>query len=189
MRVAPPPRASVLRGIVRIARGRPDGLDQFAATVQGFLASLAPLLAFPLVATMRALAIGGGIPAVADLFTAVALLLAPPVLSWEFARLWRRQDHWLRFATAFNWCQWLLPVLGTVLLMIIAALLDAGLSQSAATGLLVLGLGSYGLWLHWFLARHGLALSRLRAALLVAGVNLGTALLVLLPRLLVLQRP
>ena len=65
---------------------------------------------------------------------------------------------------------------------------DAGLSEHAATGLLVLGLGGYGLWLHWFLARHGLELSRLRAALLVMGVNLGTACLVLLPRLL-LQRP
>ena len=50
-------------------------------------------------------------PAIADLLATVAVLLAPPVLSFEFARLWGRQDHWLRFATAFNWCQWLLPVL------------------------------------------------------------------------------
>ncbi len=52
----------------------------------------------------------------------------------------------------------------------------------------MLGLGGYALWLHWFLARHGLALSRFRAALLVVVVNLGTALLVLAPRLLALQR-
>lgn len=186
--MAPPPRASVLREIVRIARGRPDGLNQFAATVQGFLASLAPLLAFPLVGTLLLLLHGDGVPAVGDFLATVAVLLAPPVLSWEFARLWRRQDHWLRFATAFNWCQWLLPVLAVVLLVIVGALLDAGLSQHAATGLLVLGLGGYGLWLHWFLARHGLELSRLRAVLLVMGVNLGTACLVLLPRLL-LQGP
>jgi hypothetical protein len=186
--VAPLRRASVLRGIVRIARGRPDGLGEFAATRQGFLASLAPLLAFPLVGTFLLLLNGGGLVAIADLLATVAVLLAPPVLSWEFARLWRQQDHWLRFATAFNWCQWLLPLLASVLLVMAGGLVNAGLSQNAATGLLVLCLGAYGLWLHWFLARHGLALSRFHAALLVAGVNLGTAVLVLAPRLLAMQR-
>ena len=186
--MAPPPRPSVLRGIVRIARGRPDGLNQFGATVQAFLASLAPLLAFPLVGTLLLLAHGGGIPAIADWFATVAVLLAPPVLSFEFARLWHRESQWLRFATAFNWCQWILPALASVLLMVLSALLHAGLSERAATTVLVLCLGGYGLWLHWFLARHGLGLSRLYAALLVAGVNLGTALLVVLPRLLLLQR-
>jgi len=186
--VAAPQRRSVLRGIVRIARGRPDGLDEFAGTSQAFLASLAPLLAFPLVGTFLLVLRGGGVLAIADLLATVSVLLAPPVLSWEFARLWHRQDRWLRFATAFNWCQWLLPALASVLLVAAGALLDAGLPQDPATGLVVCGLAGYGLWLHWFLARHGLRLSRLRAALLVAGVNLGTAALVLAPRLLALQR-
>jgi hypothetical protein len=187
--VAPPRRVSVLRGIVRIARGRPDGIDEFAATQQGFLASLAPLIAFPLVSTLLLLLDGAGMLAIGDLLATVAVLLAPPVLSWEFARLWHRQDRWLRFATAFNWCQWLLPLLAAGLLVVAGALVDAGLSQPAATRLLVACLGAYGLWLHWFLARHGLALSRARAALLVAGVNLGTAVLVLGPHLLAMQRP
>jgi len=186
--VAPPQPPNVLRGIVRIARGRPDGLEQFAGRIQGFLASLAPLLAFPLVGTLLLLLNGGGALAIADLFATVAVVLAPPVLSWEFARLWHREGHWLRFATAFNWCQWLLPALASLLLLSAGALLDAGMPQHTATGLVVFGLAGYGLWLHWFLARHGLALSRLRAALLVAGVNLGTAALVLGPRLLALQR-
>lgn len=187
--MAPPRRASVLRGIVRIARGRPNGLDEFAATQQGFLASLAPLIAFPLVSTVLLLLDGTGMLAIADLLATVTALLAPSVLSWEFARLWHRQDRWLRFATAFNWCQWLLPLLASVLLVLAGGLLDAGLSQYTATRLLVLCLGAYALWLHWFLARHGLELSRLRAALLVLGVNFGTAVLVLGPRLLAMQRP
>ncbi|HUB11148.1 MAG TPA: hypothetical protein VMB34_04250 [Acetobacteraceae bacterium] len=187
--MAPARRTSILRGLVRIARGRPDGLAEFSATVQGFLASLAPLLAFPLVGTLMLLMRGEGAVAIDDLLATITALLAPSVLSWELARLWRREDHWLHFATAFNWCQWLLPVLFSVLLVVVGALLDAGLSQAAAAGLLVLGLAGYGLWLHWFLARHALALSPLRAALLVAAVNLGTAALVLLPRLLVLHRP
>ena len=131
---------------------------------------------------------GNGTPAIADLLATIAVLLAPPVLSFELARLWGRQARWLRFATAFNWCQWLLPMLASVLLLVLGTLLRAGLPDNAVTGALVLGLGGYALWLHWFLARHGLALSRLRAALLVVVVNFGTALLVLVPRLLALQR-
>jgi len=181
-------RPNVLRGIVRIARGRADGLDQFAGTQQGFLASLAPLIAFPLVGTVLMLLNGGGAPAITDLLATVAVLLAPPVLSYELARLWGRQAYWLRFATAFNWCQWLLPMLASVLLMGLGLLLRTGLSEQTATGALVLALGGYALWLHWFLARHGLALSPFRAAILVVVVNLGTALLVLAPRLLALQR-
>jgi len=181
-------RPNVLRGIVRIARGRADGLDQFAGTQQGFLTSLAPLIAFPLVGTVLMLLNGGGAPAITDLLATVAVLLAPPVLSYELARLWGRQAYWLRFATAFNWCQWLLPMLASVLLMGLGLLLRTGLSEQTATGALVLALGGYALWLHWFLARHGLALSPFRAAILVVVVNLGTALLVLAPRLLALQR-
>jgi hypothetical protein len=186
--VAPPPRPNVLRGIARVARGRPDGLNQFSGTVQGFLVSLAPLLAFPLVGTLLVLGHGGGAPAISDFLATVAVLLAPAVLSFEFARLWRREAYWLRFATAFNWCQWVLPVLAAVLVTVLGALLHAGLPRPAAPKLLVLCLAGYGLWMHWFLARHGLALSRLRAALLVAGVNLGTAVLVVMPRLLLLHR-
>ena len=178
----------MVRGVVRVALGRRDALEQFAGTRQGFLASLAPLIAFPLVGSILLLLHGRGLSAIADLLSTIAVLLAPPVLSYEFARLWRREQYWLRFATAFNWCQWLLPMLASVLLLILGALVQGGLSEHAATMTLVIGLGCYGLWLHWFLARHGLALSPLRAVLLVLGVNLGTAVLVLAPRLLTLQR-
>ena len=102
--------------------------------------------------------------------------------------LWRREALWLRFATAFNWCQWLLPLLGIALMLLFGMASAVGLPQHSAGILLVLCLGAYGLWLHWFLARHGLQLSGLRAALLVATVNLGTALLVLAPRLLAMER-
>jgi hypothetical protein len=179
---------NVLRGVALVARGRADGIELFANTGQGFLASLAPMIAFPLVGTFILLMNGGGTGAIVDLLATLAILLAPPVLSFELARLWGRQAHWLRFATAFNWCQWLLPMLASVLLMALSALMQAGLPEQVATALLVGALGGYGLWLHWFLARHGLELSRLRAALLVLGVNLGTALLVVVPRLLAMSR-
>jgi hypothetical protein len=59
-----------------------------------------------------------------------------------------------------------------------------GMSESAASLLLVGCLGVYGLWLHWFLARNALGLSAFRAVGLVFLVNLGTAVVVLGPRLL-----
>jgi hypothetical protein len=178
---------SVLRGVMLVARGRAEGIEHFASTGQGFLASLAPMIAFPLVGTVILLLNGGGTEAIVDLLATLAILLAPPVLSFELARLWARQSRWLRFATAFNWCQWLLPVLASVLLMALSALLQAGLSEQAATAVLVGALGGYGLWLHWFLARHGLELSRFRAVVLVLVVNFGTAFLVIVPQLLTMS--
>jgi hypothetical protein len=183
------PARSILLGIARVACGRVAGLAHFAGTQQAFLASLAPLLAFPLVGTALLLLRGGGLPALADLFATITALLAPSVLSFEFARWWQREAEWLRFATTFNWCQWALPVVVTLLLTVLGVLSQTGLSEPAATVLLVVGVLGYGLWLHWFIARHALRLSGVRAGLLVLGVNLGTALLILVPRLIALERP
>jgi hypothetical protein len=178
-----PSRGSIVIGVVRLARGRADGILQFGGTRDAFLASLAPLLAFPLVGGVLMLLGGGGLTAVSDLLATLCALVAPPVLSFEVARLWGREAIWLRFATAFNWCQWVIPVVASLLLVVLGTLAGLGLPRSAARAGVVLGLVSYGLWLHWFVARHGLGLSWLRAAVLVAGVNLVTVLLVLGPRM------
>jgi hypothetical protein len=173
-------------GVTRLARGRVDGFRQFAATRESFLASLAPLVAFPLVGCTLMLLGGGGIDALADLLATLCALMAPPVLSFEVARLWQRDAAWLRFATAFNWCQWAIPVLGSLLILALAVMVAMGLPRQAAGALTLLGLVSYGLWLHWFLARHGLGVSRVRAAVLVLGVNVATICIVIGPRILVL---
>lgn len=175
---------SVLVGIARLARGRADGLAHFGATSQAFLASLAPLIAFPLVGSALLLANGGGLPAVADLLATLCALLGPPVVSWWFARRWDREARWTRFATAFNWCQWAIAVVATALLFVAGLLMAVGVPRGLAGVMFLFGLVGYGLWLHWFLARRGLDLSGLRAALLVLAVNLGTAALVVGPSLL-----
>jgi hypothetical protein len=177
---------SIVVGVMRLARGRADGFSQFGATRESFLASLAPLVAFPLVGGVLMLMGGGGISALSDLLATFCALMAPPVLSFEIARLWRRDAAWLRFATAFNWCQWAIPVLGSMLLLALGMLVAVGLPGDAARGLALLGLVGYGLWLHWFVARHGLGLSRFRAAVLVVGINLATVIIVVGPRLLAL---
>jgi hypothetical protein len=173
---------NILRGIALIARGRRDGIDQFGDHPQDFLGSLAPLIAFPLVGGLLMLAGGRPEAAASGFLTALVALLAPPVLSYEPARWWRRQDHWLRYATALNWCQWIVPVLAIVLLTVVFPLVQS-IASARVAGTVVIGLlVAYGLWLHWFIARHGLAISGVRAALLVVLVNLATVALVFLPQ-------
>jgi hypothetical protein len=169
---------------MRLARGRVDGLERFGATREAFLASLAPLVAFPLVGGVLMLLGGGGLTALSDLLATLCALVAPPVLSYEVARLWGREAAWPRYATAFNWCQWVIPVIGSLLLVMGGILAGLGLPRASASAGVVFGLVGYGLWLHWFLARHGLGLSGLRAVVMVLGVNLATVALVLGPRVL-----
>jgi hypothetical protein len=180
----PQPRQSVLLGILRVARGRADGIGCFGGTPQSFLASLAPLIAFPLVGAALAVVTDGPRRALTSLAMTVCALLTPAVLSFEVARRWGRGEAWLRFATAFNWCEWTLPVIACLVMVPLSVAINAGMNETAASLLLVGSLGFYGLWLHWFLAHKALALSGFRAVLLVIVVNLGTVLAVMGPRLL-----
>jgi hypothetical protein len=178
------PRGGIIVGILRVARGRADGIACFGASPQAFLSSLAPLIAFPLVGAVLAMIADGPRRALTGLAMTVCALLTPAVVSHELARLWQRSDAWARFATAFNWCEWILPVLACLIMVPLSVAISAGMSETAASLVLVSCLGLYGLWLHWFLARKALALSGFRAVLLVLLVNLGTAVAVMGPRLL-----
>ncbi len=171
-----------------VGRGRREGLAEFASSADAFLASLAPLIAIPLVGA--ALVVAGGRPkaAAASFLATVIALLAPPVLSYEPARWWKRQDHWLRYATALNWCQWLVPLLAAVLLILVYPPLTMVLPDTQATYVILGALAAYGLWLHWFIARHGLAIGPVRAAVLVVGVNVVTLILVAGPQAIGLGR-
>jgi hypothetical protein len=174
-------RSSILVGIVRVARGRADGIGCFGSSAQGFLSSLAPLVAFPLVGAVLGTFSEGPRRALTGFAMTLCALLTPAVVSYELARLWRRRDAWLRFATAFNWCEWILPVLACLVMLPLSVAISLGLSEDAASMVLLGCLGAYGLWLHWFLARNGLGLSRWRAVALVLLVNLGTLAVVMGP--------
>ena len=178
------PIRNALLGIVLVARGRREGLEQFGATRDAFLASLAPLVAFPLVGSGLLLAAGYRWQALEDFLATLCAVLAPSVLSQALARAWKREAAWLHYATAFNWCQWAVPVVGMLILMILGLLLDAGLSENAATLAFAASLAAYAFWLHWFVTRHGLGLGAWRSVLLVAAVNGGTGLLAFGPQLL-----
>jgi len=169
---------SLLRGIVRLAGLHSDGMRHFGDTPPAFLNSLAPLIAFPLVTSGLVLAAGAVREAMTDFAVTLVLLLAPPVLSERLARLWRRDDAWLRYAVAYNWCQWIMPVVfvlcGLGFGLLVAAGLPAGVAQFVALAAML----GYWLAFHWFLARRGLGVSALRAVVVVAVVNLGPMLLI-----------
>jgi len=178
------PQRSVLRGIFRLARFRPEGFAEFAATRQGFLNSLAPLIAFPLVGGLLMLSAGGGVEVFTDLLATLIALLAPAVISAAMAERWQRDEAWLRFAVAFNWAQWAVPMAAIGLLIAAGVLRRLGLGEAQAAIAVLFGIAGYGISLHWFLARHGLGLTRALATLMVLAINLGTVALVMAPRLI-----
>jgi uncharacterized membrane protein YphA (DoxX/SURF4 family) len=173
-----------LLGIVRLARFDARGIAEFGDTTQAFLSSLAPLIAFPLVGAGLLLTRGGGLDALDEFMATLCTLLAPPVFSQLFAKAWRRDGDWLRYATAFNWCQWVVPVAAMLMLALAGVLIGLGLPNRIAAIAALGGVALYALALHWFVARAGLRLSILRAVVLVLVVNIGTAALVLIPVLL-----
>ena len=182
-----PPRGTLrtlFRGIGLIARGRAEGLNCFGHSPRAFIGSLLPGFGFMVAAVIEGLAEGRGMAAFASILSPLCALLAPPVLSYELARLWGREAFWYRYVVAFNWSRWLLLVLLLVMFFGVTLARRIGVMGPGGFRLFVSGLAIYALWLSWFVARHGLALSGGRAALLVAGVNIGTLLLVLGPGLL-----
>ncbi len=177
-------RWAPLLGAAQLAVGRGEGITRFADTPAAFLGSLAPLVAFPLVGSLFLLADGRVLQAVAFVLLTVLSLAGPAVLSHAIAVRWGREADWLRYATAFNWCQWAVPVAAMGLLAGLQLGAGAGLTAPVAVQLLVVGVGAYYLWLHWTVTRHGLDLSRGRSALLVVLVNAGMAALLVIPQLL-----
>jgi hypothetical protein len=171
----------VLRGVGLIARGRATGLNCFRDTPQAFLYSLIPGLGIMVASVVEGLAEGNGARAMGELPATLCVLLAPAVLSYEMARVWGREAFWNRYIVAFNWCQWLLPVIAFVLLVCLSLAQVAGIKPETTLPVVVTCLAGYALWMNWFLARHGLALSGWRAAGLVAAVNAGTMLIVFGP--------
>ncbi|HKM64074.1 MAG TPA: hypothetical protein VJY39_16455 [Acidisphaera sp.] len=183
-----PPAVRILRAMALCARGRAEGIAMFGDTPAAFLASLAPLIAFPLVATLTSItAHGGGAQSLSDLVVflqAFDALLALPVVSHALARWWGREEAWLRYATAANWCHWLLEVAFMVAIFAAAVLAAFGLPGNLLLGPFLLAAAAYSLWLQFFLARRGLGLRRGRAWLLVIVGNVIAAMLIAGPALL-----
>ena len=170
---------AILTGMAQVACGQKAGIERFGDTARAFLGSLLPGLGFLTGAVIEGVMHGDGAMAFAAVPASLCMLLAPPVFSYELARRWGREQHWYRYCVAFNWCQWLLPVIGLVAINVMGLLFGAGVKGGGLT--VLAGLTFYALWINWFLARNGLALTAGRAVLFVFAVNLGVALLMFVP--------
>jgi hypothetical protein len=196
MNASPPPRRDwerqsplrVLRAMTLCARGRVEGIALFGDTIASFLTSLAPLIAFPLVATLLQISAHPGSPealsAAVTFLQALDALLVLPVISHALARRWGREEQWLRYATAANWCHWLLE--GSFVLAFFAVAVLAGLGMPAGALLkpFLLAAMAYSLWLQFFLVRRGLGVAGGRAVLLVIAGNVVAGMLIAGPALL-----
>ena len=174
----------MLRGLALLARFRVAGLEQFGDRGQDFLNSLAPLAGLTLVVTLLHAASGDPRAALGEAGMTLIALLAPPVIAHALARRWGREAAWVRYATAFTWCHWLIVAsFGLVLVGVTGLLAGMGAPPDVAVAVAELIWAAYGLSLHWFLARRGLGISRGRSAVLMAAVEFGSAILVIAPLL------
>lgn len=182
------PTFSILRGMGQLARLRGAGVEQFPATRQAFFNSLAPWLALPLVGGVLLLLDGQLRAAVGNLLFAAVALLGPAVVSHGLARWWGRGSRWLRYAIAFNWCQWVITAVGLAALAVAGIATEAGLPRNAVLIVLSLGFMAYAMAVQITVASAGLAITKLRATGFIVLVNLAALLLVLLPQLPTLGR-
>ncbi len=158
----------ILRGLLLLARGKETGIKDFANSADGFTASLAPLIAFPLVGAAISAFGGQWQLAAIGLLSRLCAVLVLPLITYEFARRTGREALWLRTATALDWSFWLLIPLLFVAALAGALLVTAGLAMALAEYAALGFMAGYLLWYHWFVVRTGLGLSALQAAFLVA---------------------
>jgi hypothetical protein len=179
-----PRTGNVVRGILLLARGKAAGIGHFGDSVDSFTASLAPLIAFPLVGTVLNIINGAPAEAVIGFLSRLCAVLAVAVITYEFARITGRDALWLRTATTLNWSFWLfIPLLGIAGLTG-AIMVSAGMALTTAEDILIGLMATYLLWYHWFTVRAGLNLNILQAIALVILTNAAVALLTSAPNLL-----
>jgi hypothetical protein len=166
----------ILRGLFLMARGAKSGIQEFDNSMDAFTASLAPLIAFPLVGAGVSALGGQWQLALIGFLSHLCAVLALPLITHEYARRTGREALWLRTATALDWSFWLLVPLLFAAAIAGAVLVQFGVPMVGAEYVALGLMGVYLLWYHWFIVRTGLVLGRGQAAFLVAITGLAIAL-------------
>jgi hypothetical protein len=174
----------VLRGVLLLATGQAAGIAEFGASTDALLASLAPLIAFPLVLSLLVGLQGQPGAALVSFLAQISGFLAVSVLTQGFAAWARRDALWVRTATALNWSFWLIVPLVLVADGVRAMLVAAGAPPRTAFNILMAALGVYLFWYHWFTVRQGLKVKFMAAAGIVLVTNLVVGLLSIGPALI-----
>jgi len=176
--------SNVLKGVWLLARGKAAGMAAFGNTADALFASLAPLIAFPLVATVLITLQGQPELAIIAFLTRLCVVLFVSVSVQAVAAWTGRDALWMRTATALNWSFWLLVPLLLLAGMVGAVMVSAGVPETLAIELLVGVLAAYLLWYHWFTIHSGLQLAALPALGVVLATNLVIGLLSVAPSLI-----
>jgi hypothetical protein len=178
--------SNVPRGVLLLARGKAAGITAFGSSTEALTASLAPLIAFPLVGSVLAGIDGAPLAAAIGFLSRLCAVLAVSVITYEFARITKRESLWVRTATALNWSFWMIIPLLAIAGLLGMAMVSAGLPVKLTENIMFGLMGAYLLWYHWFTVRTGLQLTILPAIGLVFITNLAVAILTLGPALVTL---
>ena len=168
---------NIVRGVFRLAYGDAKGIKDFPNTEGGFSASLAPLIAFPLV-TGGLIASSGHYRLAAMIFLSrVCTVLIPPLVVEAGARMTGRLATWLLTATALNWSFWLVLPLMLVARIVAELLVEAGAPLDAALDGVVVALAVYGLWFQSFAIRAGLQMKWWQALLVALAMDIAVGII------------
>lgn len=159
-------------------------MADFANTGNSLTASMAPLIAFPLVGALLLVMKGDVTDALVSFTAQLCVALAPALITYEFARAWGREAVWLRTASALNWSFWMVLPLLMLAAVLGAMLVSLGVHDNIAEAMMIAVTGCYIMWLHWFIVRTGLNTGVWQAILLVVVTNIVIGLLALGPDLI-----
>jgi hypothetical protein len=179
---------NIPRGVFLLARGKAAGIVAFGGGADALTASMAPLIAFPLVGAVITGINGAPLDAAIGFLSRLCAVLAVSAITYEFARITRREALWVRTATALNWSFWIALPLLLLAGLLGMAMVSAGLPTKTTENILIGLMAAYLLWYHWFTVRAGLKLAIFPAIVLVLITNLVVGILTIGPALLTLAQ-
>jgi hypothetical protein len=165
------PQGNIVRGLLRLARGDAGGMREFGNTTDAFSASLAPLIAFPLVSALLFGLTGQWLLAAIMLASRLCGVLLQPVIIEFVARKRGSATTWLITSTALNWSIWLLIPLTLIGGLIASGLISLGVDGRYAVAGSLCASYLYLLWIQCVTVRFGLRLTWVRAVPIVLGMN------------------
>jgi hypothetical protein len=173
----------ILRGLFLLAQGKASGMREFDSSVDAFYASIAPLIAFPLVVDGMSVVQGHWQTGILSFLGQLCAVLALPVMIQAFAQATGREARWLRTSVALGWSFWIILPAALIASFLSAGMVTAGMGENTGA-LLALGLvAGYLLWYRWFILRTGLGLGRWQAAILIGVTSVAIGILTAGPAL------
>ena len=161
-----------LTGAFRLARGDPSGVSCFVASLDGFWRSYrAAVICYPMFLLLLDYRLTPAQAAASETWRIVTVETIGYVVAWSaypllalpLARWIDREDRFLRFMVAYNWCQ----VPQTVLFLFVALMAGGEPRVAVIAQLAELTAAVTVLAYEWYVARLTLAVGNSRAVLFV----------------------